>query len=250
MDKDTVSMKNKNNGFLVAEIIFILGISAISSASIAATSLNAAVGGTPVGAGPYLNFDDLAPTGGAVGGGVTVSFSGIGAGPVALPNAVGKYAAPYITGGNGALFGNTQADGPNTTQYLNTGIGQVTLQLDQYHNYFGLLWGSADDYNTLSFYDGSNLLFSYTGRDVDQIANGNQGAAGTFYVDINSDTAFNRVVASSTSYGFEFDNVALDMNLAIPTEVLPIPEPHSYALLLAGLLLVGGVARRHNRSST
>jgi hypothetical protein len=162
---------------------------------------------------------------------------------------VGKYAAPYVLGGNSTLFGNSQADGGGLTPYLSTGIGQVTLQLNQYHNYFGLLWGSVDDYNTLSFYDGSTLLFRYTGLDVDQVGKGNQGAEGTFYVNISSDTGFNRVVASSTRYGFEFDNVALDTSLAPPAEVLPVPEPHTYVMLLAGLVLIGRIATRRNRSS-
>ena len=99
------------------------------------------------------------------------------------------------------------------------------------------------------FYDGANLLFSYTGLDVDQLANGSQSAAGTLYVNIISDTAFNRVVASSTSYAFEFDNVALDNIATIPTEVSPIPEPHTYTLLLAGLLLVGRMAARKRLST-
>jgi hypothetical protein len=239
-------MESKKTGYFAAGMVLILGVSAISSASIAATTLSGTAGGTPVGAGPYLNFDNLAAGGGVAGGGTTVSFSGIGAGSVALPNVAGRYAAPYITGGNGALFGNTQADGPDITRYLSTGIGQVTLQFDQYHNYFGLLWGSVDDYNTLSFYDGANLLFSYTGLDVDPHAGGSQGAAGTFYVNIHSDAAFDRVVASSTSYGFELDNVALDVNLAIPAEIPPIPEPHIYTLLLAGLLLMGRTAMRRS----
>src|SRR6187551_2101953 len=159
-------MGNKKTGFVVARLAFILSISAASSASMAATTLSAAIGGTPIGEGPYINFDSLAPTGGATDGGITVSFSGMGAGTIDVPNVVGKYAAPYISGANGTLFGNTQGDGRSVTPYLSTGIGQVILQLDQYHNYFGLLWGSVDHYNTLSFYDGSTLLFSYTGLDV------------------------------------------------------------------------------------
>ena len=244
-----ISMGNKKTGFVIARLAFILSISAASSASMAATTLSAAMGGTPFGGGPYVNFDSLAPTGGATDGGITVSFSGMGAGTIAGPNVVGKYAAPYILGGNSTLFGNSQADGGGLTPYLSTGIGQVTLQLNQHHNYFGLLWGSVDDYNTLSFYDGSTLLFSYTGLDVDLVAKGNQGAEGTFYVNISSDTGFNRVVASSTRYGFEFDNVALDANLAPPAEVSPIPEPHTYVMLLAGLVLIGRIATRRTRSS-
>lgn len=139
---------------------------------------------------------------------MTITFSGTGAGAVAGPDAPGFCAAPFISGGNGTIFGNLQENGQNQTQYLTTGIGQVTMELDDYHQYFGLLWGSVDHYNSLSFYDGSTLLFNFTGLDVDGIANGNQGASGTLYVNIESDTPFNRVVASSTAYGFEFDNVA------------------------------------------
>ena len=193
-------MEHAKTGFFVARLVFILSISATSSASIAATALSATIGGTPTVAGTYINFDNLAPTGGATDEGITVSFSGIGAGTIAGPNVVGKYAAPYISGGNGTLFGNTQADGRGVTPYLSTGIGQVTLQLDQYHNYFGLLWGSVDDYNTLSFYDGSTLLFSYTGLDVDQLAKGHQGAGGTFYREVAPGAGIFGNVASAPDF--------------------------------------------------
>lgn len=236
-------MLNRAIRFYAFGMIFAFGASVMSSASMAAT-LSASVGGVPVGAGVYENFDSLTATGGALPHGITVTFSGTGAGTVAQPNVIGKYAAPVISGSNGTSFGNLQANGPDATQYLSTGIGQVTLQLDKYHQYFGLLWGSVDDYNTLSFYDGAKLLFNFTGRDVDSHANGNQGTAGTFYVNINSDTSFNRVVASSTRYGFEFDNVALAVNPRNPLAISPIPEPETYTMLLAGLTLVGVMVRR------
>src|SRR6187455_2270504 len=91
-----ISMGNKKTGFVIARLAFILSISAASSASMAATTLSAATGGTPIGGGPYVNFDSLAPTGGATDGGITVSFSGIGPGTIDVPNVVGKYAGPYI----------------------------------------------------------------------------------------------------------------------------------------------------------
>jgi hypothetical protein len=213
----------------------------------AAATLSASVGGVPVGVGVYESFDSLATTGGLSARGIAVTFSGKGAGTATLPYVPGRYVAPFISSGNGASFGNPQANGLDQTQYLTTGIGQVTLQLDKYHQYFGLLWGSVDDYNTLSFYDGNTLLFSFTGIDVDAGANGNQGAGGTFYVNINSDAAFNKVVASSTAYGFEFDNVALAIN---PLAVSPVPEPETYSLLMAGLALIGAIVRRRSITST
>ena len=225
-------------------VTFALSATLVSSASTAAL-LNASVGGVPVGAGVYENFDNLAGTGGLSAEGLTVTFSGTGAGTATLPDAPGQYASPFISGSNGTPFGNPQASGPDQTQYLTTGIGQVSLELNGYHQYFGLLWGSVDDYNTLSFYDGNTLLFNFTGLNVDGMANGNQGAAGTFYVNINSDTPFNKVVASSTGYAFEFDNVALAVN---PVE-LPetVSEPGTLALL--GLGLLGGMAARRRQTA-
>ncbi|MDQ3185184.1 MAG: PEP-CTERM sorting domain-containing protein [Pseudomonadota bacterium] len=227
---------------------FALSVAGMSSATMAA-ALSASVGGVPVGAGVYENFDNLAATGGLSARGINVAFSGMGAGTASLPNMAGLYAAPFISGSNGVPFANLQTNGPDTTQYLTTGIGQITLQLDQPNQYFGLLWGSVDDYNTLSFYNGTTLLFNFTGLDVDGLANGNQGAAGTLYVNINSDTPFDRVVASSTGYGFEFDNVALAVNPANSIGVSPVPEPETYAMLLAGLAMVGAMVRRRTMST-
>lgn len=230
---------NKTIRLYVAGIL-ISGLGAAASTTMAAT-INAAVGGVPTGASIYENFDSLSGTGGTTANGITVTFSGTGAGVATLPNVPGIYAAPFISNNNGALFGNAQSDGQNETQYLSTGIGSVTLGLDGHHQYFGLLWGSVDNYNTLSFFDGDTFLFSFAGSDVNTLANGDQGADGTFYVNINSDTAFDKVVATSSEYAFEFDNVALaEQPLEFPTEV---PLPGTLPLLGIGLLMSGVIRR-------
>jgi len=232
----------KLNALMVA---LAFGAVVVSSSSMAAV-INASVGGVPAGAGVYESFDSLAATGGLSGQGINVSFSGTGAGTASLPDLSGQYAAPFISDSNGASFGNSQIAGRDETQYLATGIGEVIMQLDGYNQYFGLLWGSVDAYNTLSFYDGSTLLFSFTGLDVTGMANGDQGAAGTFYVNINSDTAFNKVVASSSAYAFEFDNVALSVD-PINLPVNGVPEPGTLALL--GLGLLAGITTRRRRTA-
>lgn len=235
-------MLNRAIMFYVAAGILTIGATALPSASMAAV-ITATASGVPDGAAFYENFDNLAVQGGATSKGITVSFNGKGAGTASLPNLAGYYGAPIIIEGSAISFGNSQATGPNTTQYLTTGIGQVIMELDVYHQYFGLLWGSVDDHNLLSFYDGDTFLFGFTGLDVKGVAEGGQKSAGTFYVNINSTDYFNKVIASSTKYGFEFDNVALayePISLSIHGEV---PEPGTLALLSLGLL-VGIIARR------
>jgi hypothetical protein len=105
------------------------------------------------------------------------------------------------------------------------------------------LWGSVDDYNTLSFYNGANLVGSITGADVGPNTNGNQGINGTFYANIDSNLAFDSVVASSSNYAFEFDNVAYD---SVPQQAPPppaVPEPSTLALFCAGILGFAGLRR-------
>ncbi len=102
--------------------------------------------------------------------------------------------------------------------------------------YFGLLWGSVDDYNTLSFYNGLTPVGSITGIDVLASPNGDQGVNGTVYVNINSDTAFTKVVATSSKYAFEFDNVAYSKE--------NIPDGGSTLALLGGVITFLGAVRR------
>jgi hypothetical protein len=208
----------------------------------ATLTISAAVGSAPTGA-DYVNFDNL-PLGNAGGasGGLGVSFTS-GDGAVVTGSLVNKYAAPYLSNSNGTLFGDSN-NGPDTTRYLSTGIGAITLTFPTGHKYLGLLWGSVDDYNGLSFYDGVNLVGSVAGTDVWPSANGNQGVNGTFYANINSDVAFDSVVASSTNYAFEFDNVAYDSDP--PANV---PEPSTLALFCAGLLGFVRLSRMRRRAA-
>ena len=66
-------------------------------------------------------------------------------------------------------------------------------------------------------------------------ANGDQGMNGTFYVNINSETAFTKVVATSSQYAFEFDNVAYSSSM-IGDSDLVAPEPSTLIFAAVGAL--------------
>ncbi len=70
-------------------------------------------------------------------------------------------------------------------------------------------------------------------------ATGDRVLNGTFYVNINSDLKFNRVEFTSSSYAFEFDNVAFGER-PIP----PAPLPAAAWLLISGLAGLGVLGRR------
>jgi hypothetical protein len=204
---------------------------ALNAGAQAALIVNSSVGGAPTGV-TYVDFN-LLPLGniGGISGGLTVSYSGTAQTVQGAES--GHYAAPFLSNNNGALFG-TSGNGVDPTQYLSTGIGTVTLLMPSDMQYFGLLWGSVDDYNSLEFWKGALMVGSLTGSDVWAGANGDQGANGTFYVNVDSTIAFDRVIAKSTQYAFEFDNVAYNTTSAVP-------EPATLAMfgtLVAGLALV------------
>jgi fibronectin-binding autotransporter adhesin len=112
-------------------------------------------------------------------------------------------AAPFI----GPWPGHADA-----TNYLSIGAhGSETITFASEQNEFGLYWGSADSFNTISFYDGNNLVASYSGTDVAPLlANGNQGSfASNGYVEFSDLAPFDKVVlASGSSNAFEVDNIS------------------------------------------
>jgi len=209
----------------------------------AALVTSGSVGGAPVGV-VLENFDSLAlgTAGGFTPSGIAVSFGGTAK---AVQGAVSaQYARPFLSGNNGAGFGpggTIQANGADATTYLSSGStganpgSFVELLLPGARTYFGLLWGSIDSYNTLSFFNGLTLVGSLTGTDVVAGPNGNQGVNGTLYVNITSDVAFDRVVATASNYAFEFDNVAIDRGF--DTEVPAAGMAGILALGAAGVML-------------
>jgi hypothetical protein len=113
------------------------------------------------------------------------------------------------------------------------------------YNYFGLYWGSIDEYNSLKFYNGDTLLKTVTGLDViqsgvtlgDQISSGaNRYVNFTFH-----DMLFDRVVFGTTNFAFESDNHAFAN--------IPVPEPGSLALMGVALAGFAGFAYQRRRKN-
>jgi PEP-CTERM motif-containing protein len=144
---------------------------------------------------------------------------------------------------DGSLSGYFAAPAGDTSRYLTVAYpksaGTEVALTGSLFNYFGLYWGSMDDYNTLSFYNGGSWLGSYTGADVIQAGTtlGDQTAAGSNrYVNFDFGSQyFDRVVFSTGNYAFESDNHAYASD---------VPEPTTLALLGLGMLGAAVGARR------
>ncbi|NYE63421.1 hypothetical protein FHW58_004651 [Duganella sp. 1224] len=107
-------------------------------------------------------------------------------------------------------------------------------------SYFGFYMGSPDSYNVVTFYSGATTLLTLNGTQMANAAgypaDGNQNVG--FYMNIFSGTAITKVTFSANQDAFETDNHAY---------IAAVPEPSAYALMLAGLGLIGVLRRRRAR---
>ncbi len=205
------------------------GTGTFQTGQLANYNVAAAVGGVAnagLGIASYFNFDQLAvgttnttvAVTNSFGPTKTVNVTFTGNTGVRLGNSAGLWAAPFLSGGNGAGFGTNgtqQTNGVDSTPYLATGDttnSTITFNLGTPVEYLGILWGSVDAglANTLTFRDETNgILFTITGQEVLNSPNGDQGTNGTVYANINSDKPIYSIVATSPQRAFEFDNIAI-----------------------------------------
>lgn len=172
----------------------------------------------------------------SVAGVTTIDFSS-GCG---YASCVGNY--QIVSGSASGLYAQPAGtSGPYLTVPNPVANGNALFTLGTQANYFGLFWGSIDNYNTISFYSAGTLLAAYSGTDIvgSVYDNGDQVSANSnryINFDFGGET-FDAVRLTSTNYAFESDNHSYRAS---------VPEPGTLALL--GLGLVGMVAARRRRS--
>jgi hypothetical protein len=193
----------------------------------------------------------------------TVNFgSGSSAGSISYSGTSGIYMG-NVTGITAAPWTPTGIESRN--YFATQPGGAITINYAQNQQYFGIMWGSVDSYNSLSFYNNNQLVESVSGRDVTRNPNGSQAATGTYFANFNftSDASFNRVVFSSSTPAFEFNMIAYSTQTQAitPTQVAaagPLTGPQTVSVpvnaapvagspLLLGLL--GLWRRRRNKAA-
>lgn len=213
-------------------ITSLFGLACAVVATSASAAINVTMGGTPVAnEGLYTS----------VAGAATTNFNG------SLLNPINYVGGGVVNGNSPGLW----ASPPNNiTNYFSIGpstqsSASVNLGLSSYFGYYG---GSPDTYNSVSFFNSitETVVASFSGTQLAEFAgstaNGNQGLG--FYWNFtatDSSSYFDTVGFSSNSNAFETDNHAV---------LAAVPEPETYALMLAGLGFVGFTAhRRKNQQS-
>jgi hypothetical protein len=210
-----------------------VGAAALAAPASAATFILETASNTPLTGATYTTFNNLVigSTTQATGTGITVSFASTG-GTSGFVQGTQPflYSAPTVANGNGASFGG-QANGTDATTFVSSGIGTATLTLTTPVNYFGLLWGSIDAYNSITFNTADGLSQTFTGSQIGFLGQ-------SHYVNFFSSSLITSVVARSTDSSFEFDNVA----------TAAVPEPATWAMMIAGFGMVGFAMRRRQRA--
>ena len=199
------------------------------------------------------------------------------AGGVETFDAIALGSSGFATTYGGSAFTGTYSPGAQVAvpdQYgAAAGIGHYvvtfasagySITLNQQANYFGYWLSALDAGNVVEFYNGVSLVGSlnaagvlasigsnpaYFGNPSGPFAGQDTGEPYAFVNFYDTTGSFDRIVfrEDPTVGGYESDNHTVGTYRDITgTPVTPVPEPQTYALMLAGLAVVVRIARRRS----
>ena len=143
----------------------------------------------------------------------------------------------------GSVSGQYAAPFQDATSYLAVlGGNTATLAISPALKALSFYWGSVDDYNTVSFFSGRNLVASFTGSQIPAApADGSQGNPLN-----NRRVSFNFGGEQITSVNFSSGQNAFELD----TVSGAVPEPATWALLIVGMGMTGAALRRRRGATS
>lgn len=169
----------------------------------------------------------------APGSFIELSSANVAGGALYGSNALPDAAIPLNTAPLKETVGTWLAVGPSN---VNNGGGDATVSFGAGTSFVSFLWGSPDKYNklTVTTLDGDSYDFTSSSFPT-VVFNGNQSFASYIGFTATDGDLLSSMTFSSTSNAFEASNFSI---------TAPVPEPQTYALMLAGLGAIFFVARR------